>query len=179
MEMSPTMDRFILHWGEMGARWGVNRSVSQVHALLFLADRPLHAEEIAKTLDMARSNVSTSLRELMSWRLIQLVHLHGDRRDHYAAEQDCWVMLQRIVEGRKQREIDPTLSTLRACMIESAEDETPAHAQARIAEMHDFLAALDDWYGEMRRLDVPLQRRLLSMGGAIVKVLPGGKKASE
>ena len=178
MKLSAAMDRFVLHWGEMGVRWGVNRSVAQIHALLLLAETPMNAEEIVETLGIARSNVSTSLRELMSWRLIQRVHIHGDRRDHFEAEKDCWVMFQRIVEGRKQREIDPILSTLRSCVTESATDgETPESARARIAELHDFVESLVTWYSEMNRLEVPTQRRLLHMGGAVVKVLPGGKRA--
>ena len=180
MKLSTVMDRFVLHWGEMGARWGVNRSVAQIHALLFLADKPMAADEVVETLGIARSNVSTSLRELISWRLVHLVHIPGDRRDHCEAEKDCWTVFQRIVEGRKQREIDPTLSTLRSCMIDSAEDnETPASARTQLAELHDFLETLDHWYDEMRRLEPPTQRRLLRMGGAIVKVLPGGRQAKE
>lgn len=174
MVLSETMERFVLHWGEMGTRWGVNRSIAQIHALLFLADRPVDAEEIAETLGIARSNVSTSLRELMSWKLIALVHVKGDRRDHFVAEQDCWTMLKRIVEGRKQREIDPTLTTLRACVLEADEElAASAHARARIAEMLAFLEDLERWYAEMARLEPATLRRLMRMGAGIARLLPG------
>jgi DNA-binding transcriptional regulator GbsR (MarR family) len=177
MKLSPAMDRFVLHWGEMGTRWGVNRSVAQVHALLYLAEGTLNAEEIADTLGIARSNVSTSLRELTSWNLVRLVHLHGDRRDHFEAEKDCWVMLQRIVEGRKQREIDPTLTTLRACVMETENDgETPAAARERLTELLDFMESLDRWYRDVRSLEVGTLRRLLRMGRAVVRLLPGGRE---
>jgi DNA-binding transcriptional regulator GbsR (MarR family) len=176
MKLTSAMEQFVLHWGEMGARWGVNRSVAQIHALLYLADKPIHAEEIAESLGIARSNVSTSLKELQSWSLIQLVHLKGDRRDHFEAEHDCWAMLRRIVDGRKQREIDPTLTTLRALTLEAdADRETPASAKARIADLLAFLEELDDWHGDMSRLDEATLRRLIKMGGSVVKLLPQKK----
>src|SRR3954454_24490515 len=118
------MERYILHWGEMGTRWGVNRSVAQIHALLYLSPRPLPAEEIAETLSIARSNVSTSLRELQAWGLVQLSHAIGDRRDHFVALKDNWQLLMTIAEERKRREIDPTLSVLRQCVLEAQEDAT-------------------------------------------------------
>jgi DNA-binding transcriptional regulator GbsR (MarR family) len=120
------MEKYVLHWGEMGARWGMNRSVAQVHALLYLADGPLPADEIVDTLAIARSNVSTSLKELQAWSLVRLVHVAGDRRDHFEARQDPWDMLMTIVEGRKRREIDPTLAMLRECAAEA--DADPRHA---------------------------------------------------
>jgi DNA-binding transcriptional regulator GbsR (MarR family) len=176
MKLTPAMEQFVLHWGEMGARWGVNRSVAQIHALLYLADKPIHAEEIAESLGIARSNVSTSLKELQSWNLIQLVHLKGDRRDHFEAEHDCWTMLRRIVDGRKQREIDPTLTTLRALALEAdADRETPETVKARIAELLAFMEQLDDWYRDMSGLDEATVRRLLRMGGSVVKLLPQKK----
>src|SRR5713101_2832054 len=114
--LSPVAQKFILHWGEMGARWGVNRTVAQVHALLYLSPRPLHAEEISKTLAVARSNVSTSLRELQSWRIVRVVHVLGDRRDHFESNKDIWEMFQIILDERKRREIDPTLRVLQECV---------------------------------------------------------------
>src|SRR5215468_9080565 len=116
MRLTPAMSKYVVHWGEMGARWSVNRSVAQIHALLYLADRPLAADEIAETLTIARSNVSTSIKELQGWELIRLVHIAGDRRDHFEAKQDPWDMLMTIVEGRKRREIDPTLAILDDCV---------------------------------------------------------------
>src|SRR5476649_2429135 len=122
MELSPTTQKYILHWGEMGTRWGVNRTVSQIHALLFLANEPLTAEDISETLGVARSNVSNSLKELQSWGLVRITHLVGDRRDHFVALQDVWEIFRVIMEERKRREIDPTLSILRECLIEADED---------------------------------------------------------
>ena len=119
MKLTPVMERYVLHWGEMGARWGTNRSIAQIHALLYLAPQPLPAEEIAETLSIARSNVSTSLRELQSWGLVRVTHNLGDRRDHFESQQDLWQMLTVIVEQRKRREIDPTLTMLRQCVLES------------------------------------------------------------
>jgi DNA-binding transcriptional regulator GbsR (MarR family) len=178
MKLSAAMERFILHWGEMGARWGVNRSVAQVHALLFLADQPMNAEDIQETLTMARSNVSTSLKELQAWKLVHLVHTLGDRRDHFVAEKDLWEMLRCIVEGRKQREVDPTLSSLRMCAIEAEGDgETPANARARIGELLAFMETLVRWYEEVKTVDPKTAQKLLSMGAAVVKFLPGGKGA--
>src|SRR5215470_2262031 len=126
MRLTPIMERYILHWGEMGTRWGVNRSVAQIHALLYLSSTPLTAEEIADTLGLARSNVSNSLHELQGWGLISLTHLFGDRRDHFEAKTDLWELLLTIVEERKRREIDPTLAMLRQCMLEAEEDKETA-----------------------------------------------------
>src|SRR5213083_2480720 len=114
--LSPVQEKFILHWGEMGARWGINRTVAQVHALLYLSPRPLHAEEIAKMLSVARSNVSTSLRELQSWGIVRVVHVLGDRRDHFESLKDVWEMFRIILEERKRREIDTTLRVLQECV---------------------------------------------------------------
>ena len=177
MRLTPIMERYVLHWGEMGARWGVNRSVAQIHALLYLAPKPLTAEEIADTLTLARSNVSTSLRELQSWGLVSLSHLMGDRRDHFEARGDLWELLLVIVEERKRREIDPTLAVLRQCMLESSDDkETDPEIKARIARMLDFLETLTGWYGQMRRLPKSTLVALMKMGAKVaraVKVVGG------
>src|SRR5215470_13198356 len=126
MHLTPVMQRFVLHWGEMGTRWGVNRTVAQIHALLYLSPAPLPADEIAETLSVARSNVSTSLKELQSWGLVNVAHVMGDRRDHFTARTDTWEMLTTIVEQRKRREIEPTLAVLRECVQELDKDrETP------------------------------------------------------
>ena len=125
MRLTAIMERYVLHWGEMGQRWGVNRSVSQIHALLYLSSQPITAEEIADTLGLARSNVSTSLKELQGWGLVSLTHLMGDRRDHFEAKKDLWELLLTIVEERKRREIDPTLTMLRQCMLEAEEERKP------------------------------------------------------
>src|ERR671928_1041943 len=130
MKLSPIMQKFILHWGEMGARWGVNRTVAQIHALLYIAPKPLNAEEIAETLDVARSNVSTSLRELQGWGIVRVVHVLGDRRDHFESMKDVWELFRQVLDERKRREGDPTLSILRDCVIE-AEKAGPGEKYAK------------------------------------------------
>ncbi len=168
MKLTPIMEKYILHWGEMGTRWGVNRSVSQVHALLYLSSTPLAADEIAETLNMARSNVSTSLKELMSWDLVTRAHVLGDRRDHFEAKTELWDVLTAIVEGRKAREIDPTLTMLRQCVAESETDsETPGEAKARIARMLSFMETMSTWYDQVSRLPKPVLVRLMKMGGKV------------
>src|SRR5579864_5545820 len=147
------MERYVLHWGEMGTRWGVNRSVAQIHALLYLSPQPLTAEEIADTLALARSNVSTSLRELQGWGLVSLTHVLGDRRDHFEAKHDLWDLLMAIVEERKRREIDPTLTMLRQCVLEAEEDkQTDPEIKRRIERMLTFIETLTNWYVQMRTL---------------------------
>lgn len=168
--LAPAAERFVLHWGEMGTRWGVNRSIGQIHALLYLSERPLTAETIAATLDIARSNVSNSMRDLESWQLVRRVHVLGDRRDHFEAETELWEMLMRIAEGRKTREIDPTLDVMRACAREAKEDDliSPT-ALKRIAAMLKFLETLDTWYRQMSRLPRVKVRALIKMGSAIAR----------
>ncbi len=172
MRLTPIMERYVLHWGEMGARWGVNRSVAQIHALLYLAPKPLTAEEIADTLTLARSNVSTSLRELQSWGLVNLSHLMGDRRDHFEARGDLWELLLVIVEERKRREIDPTLTMLRQCVLEADDDkETDPEIKARIARMLEFLETLVGWYAQMRRLPKTTLMALMKMGAKVARAV--------
>ena len=150
-ELSPVVKKFILHWGEMGTRWGVNRTVAQVHALLYVSPKPLNAEDIAQTLEVARSNVSTSLRELESWGIVKAVHLLGDRREHYESMTDVREMAGIIMDERKRREIDPTLVNLRECVAE-LKKEKPTHAVAleRLTDMLGFLETLSSVYEKMR-----------------------------
>ena len=170
MQLTPVMERYVLHWGEMGTRWGVNRSVAQIHALLYLSPRPLSAEEIADTLTLARSNVSTSIRELQSWGLVSLTHLMGDRRDHFEAKKDLWEMLLTIVEERKEREIDPTLTMLRQCVLEADEDKsTDPEIKARMARMLEFLETLTSWYQQMRSLPKSTLVTLMKMGAKVAR----------
>ena len=170
MKLTPVMQKFILHWGEMGTRWGVNRSVAQVHALLFLADKPVHADDIVETLGIARSNVSTSLKELQGWGLVSLSHVLGDRRDHFVAEGDLWTILTIIVEERKRREIDPTLSMLRKCAIEAADDpETPADVKAKIDGMLEFMETLASWYDQIRGVPKPTLVKLMKLGAKVAR----------
>src|SRR5215470_10682460 len=133
--LSPIQQKFILHWGEMGTRWGINRTVAQIHALLYLSPQPLHAEDIAETLGVARSNVSTSLKELQGWGIVKLVHVLGDKRDHFESMKDVWEMFRVVLDERKRREIDPTLAILRSCISEVENDkQTDQYTQQRLQE---------------------------------------------
>jgi DNA-binding transcriptional regulator GbsR (MarR family) len=177
MHLSPTMQKFVLHWGEMGSRWGVNRTVAQIHALLFLVNDPLTAEEIAETLSVARSNVSTSIKELQSWGLVRVTHVMGDRRDHFESLKDVWDIFFVIVEGRKRRELDPTLTTLRECMLESEHDpDTPKQTKQRIGETLEFLEQTMSWFDQMRRVDRPLLLKLMKLGSKVQGLLSMGAK---
>jgi DNA-binding transcriptional regulator GbsR (MarR family) len=173
---SPVTDRFVLHWGEMGSVWGVNRSVGQIHGLLYLSDKPLTAEDIADRLGLARSNVSNSLKELQGWNLVRRVHVMGDRRDHFAAETDLWEMVTRIAEGRKQREVDPTISLLQGCMTDAGKDKglTPV-AKERLAAMLGFLTMIDTWSRDIKRVPTSKLAAIMKLGGAIARFVPGGK----
>jgi DNA-binding transcriptional regulator GbsR (MarR family) len=170
MNLSPMTEKFVLHWGEMGARWGVSRTVAQIHALLYLSQKPLNAEAIADTLSVARSNVSTSLKELQGWGLIKITHVMGDRRDHFEALQDITNLFRVIVEERKRREIDPTLALLRECARES-DPKADAFARERIKSTLEFLEMLNKWYEDMKGLPYPLLLSLMRMGGKVQKFL--------
>jgi DNA-binding transcriptional regulator GbsR (MarR family) len=180
MLLGPTEQKFILHWGEMGARWGVNRTVAQIHALLFLANRPLTAEDIAESLVVARSNVSNSLKELQSWNLIRVSHLMGDRRDHFVALQDVWEIFRVIVEERKRREIDPTLTVLRECAIEGSRDAALEPASlARMNEVLDFLDMLSASYDDYKHLPPATLQRVLKMGGKVARFMGADDRQSK
>ncbi len=173
--LTPTLEKFILHWGEMGARWGINRTVAQIHSLLYISPRPLHAEEIAETLSVARSNVSTSLRELQAWGLVKIVHLLGDRRDHFRAMTDVWEMFEVILDGRKRREVDPTLELLRECVAESqnpAQSDPDTHQ--RLQEMLNFFEMTTSWYEQIRRMPRGTLTRLVRMGDKVARLLDTG-----
>ncbi len=173
------VERFILHWGEMGETWGVNRSVSQIHALLYASDRPMTAEDIADTLSLARSNVSTSLRELLAWTLIRRVSVLGDRRDYYEAEADMLEMVRRIAIGRKAREIDPALAVLRDCVADADRDRAvPAAVRQRFRRMLDTLEGVDRSFAEIMRLPPSVLSRLIRMGGTVARLVarPGPRK---
>jgi DNA-binding transcriptional regulator GbsR (MarR family) len=168
MDLTPVMERFVLHWGEMGARWGVNRSVAQIHALLYLSPQPLHAEDLSETLSIARSNVSTSIRELQSWGLIHVTHQMGDRRDHFIAESDPWEIMFRITQERKRREIDPTLAMLRGLNADAVGDAgTPAESKKRIRELTEFMDTLTTWHDQVRHLPRGTLVKLLKMGAKV------------
>ena len=174
MKLTPVMQRYIVHWGEMGSRWGMNRSVAQVHALLFLAPQPLGADEIAETLGIARSNVSVGLKELVTWNLVQVTHVLGDRRDFFVAEHDTWEVIRAITEGRKKREIDPTVGALRELVAALERDtETPAETRERIASQLEFLETMTRWYDSVKRLPRKTLLKMMRMGGRIAKVIGG------
>lgn len=181
MKLTPVMQKYILHWGEMGTRWGVNRTVAQIHALLYLAPEPLHAEDITETLGVARSNVSTSLKELQSWQLVKVVHVMGDRRDHFESMKDQWDIFLVIMEQRKRREIDPTLTLLRECVLDADSDRhTPQEIKDRISGMLEFIESLTGWYEQMRAVPKGSLLSLMKMGAKVTKFLnlrPGAKKA--
>src|SRR5256885_761290 len=153
MKLSVVQQKFVLHWGEMGTRWGINRTVAQIHALLYISPKPLNAEEIAETLDVARSNVSNSLKELQGWGIVKVVHVMGDRRDHFESVKDVWEMFRTVLDERKRREIDPTLAMLRECVTE-ADNAKPADPQTkeRLAALLDFFETTTTWYSQIRKL---------------------------
>lgn len=167
--------RFVLHWGEMGWRWGVNRTVSQLHALLFLMGRPMHAEEIAELLQVARSNVSNSLRELENRKLVRVVHVVGDRRDHYETAKDPWELLRIIVRERKAREFDPTLAVLRECVADRDFSQLTPEAQKRVRETLSLMDNLSAWTDEMVALEPATLTRLMKLGARIQALLGRGK----
>src|ERR1043165_4144606 len=150
-KLSPVQQQFILHWGEMGARWGINRTVAQIHALLYLSPKPLNAEEIAETLAVARSNVSTSLKELQGWGIVKLSHVLGDKRDHFESMKDVWEMFRLVLDERKKREIDPTIQVLRECLAEAKTDRsTDKSTQQRLRELCEFFETTVAWYEQLR-----------------------------
>jgi len=175
--LAPVEEKFILHWGEMGTKWGINRTVAQVHALLYLAEKPLPADEISATLAVARSNVSTSLRELQGWGIVRVVHVLGDRRDHFETLKDVWELFRIVAEERKKREIDPTLRVLAECVKEGKSD---AHGNAQTAErleaMLEFLTAMAGLFEELLRMPTPALKGVAKLRGKVVTILGVGSK---
>ena len=173
--LPPVTRKFILHWGEMGTRWGINRTVAQIHALLFTSDRPLNAEEICEALGVARSNVSNSLKELQNWGIVRVVHLSGDRRDHFESMQDVFEMFRVIAAERKRREIDPTLSILRECLAESGANSSPtpdeAHTQRRLEDLLGFFELATQFYEQMNRLPTQSAVKAVRMGDKLLKAI--------
>jgi DNA-binding transcriptional regulator GbsR (MarR family) len=187
--LSPVAWKFILHWGEMGTRWGINRTVAQIDALLFISPRPLHAEEIAQTLGVVRSNVSTSLKELQGWGIVRKVHVMGDRRDHFeVTTKDVWETFRQVLDERKKREIDPTVALLRECVAEAAKggtgeqrpersggaDPPDRYAAARLTELLSFFETTTAWYEQMRKLPAAAVVRFMKLGDRIRKLLGVG-----
>ena len=171
MKLNPVSEKFVLHWGEMGARWGVNRTVAQIHALLYVIGRPMPADEIAETLNVARSNVSTSLKELQSWQLVQVTHLMGDRRDHFTTSEDVWVFFRTIVAERQRREIEPTVRFLQELMQSPEFAQENEIARQRISQTHEFVSTLTAWAQEMLKLSTATLAKVLKLGASIQKLL--------
>ena len=176
MELTPITQKFVLHWGEMGARWGINRTVAQIHALLFLSPRPLHAEEIADTLGVARSNVSNSLRELQGWGIVRVAHVMGDRRDHFESMKDVWEMFRVVLDERKRRECDPTLQMLRDAVNEARQNpkSVDANTRQRLEDMLQFFELMTQWYEQTRRLPTSAVIKLCKLGEKVAKLLGVG-----
>ena len=171
LELTPVQSRFILHWGEMGARWGINRTVAQVHALLYLWPRPLNAEQIAATLGVARSNVSNSLRELQGWKIVRVTHILGDRRDHFDSVKNVWELFRIIVDERKRREADPTLDMLRQAVAETKKPgAADAYTRERLAELLQFFELMTAFVEQTRKLPVPALMRIAKMGDRLAKM---------
>jgi DNA-binding transcriptional regulator GbsR (MarR family) len=170
INLTPVMRKFILHWGEMGARWGINRTVAQIHALLYVTGQPLDAEAISQTLSVARSNVSNSLHELQTWGIVRVVHLMGDRRDRFESLQDVWELFRVIMDERKKRECDPTVKVLRECLDEARSSEDALTAD-RLGKLTDFFETMTSWYMQMRPLPTPALRKFLKLGDRIVRLV--------
>jgi DNA-binding transcriptional regulator GbsR (MarR family) len=170
--LSSVQQKFILHWGEMGIRWGINRTVAQIHALLFISPKPLNAEEIALTLSVARSNVSNSLKELQGWGIVKRVHVLGDSRDHFESMKEVWEMFRVVLDERKKREIDPTVALLRECVAEAHKDkETDEYTEKKLQELADFFEVTTAWYGQIRQWPTGALTKFVKAGDKIRKLL--------
>ena len=180
MPLTPVEQKFILHWGEMGTRWGINRTVAQVHALLFLSPKPLHAEEIASTLSVARSNVSTSLRELQGWGVVQVVHVLGDRRDHFESLKNVWEMFRIVSQERKRRELDPTLRILQECVGDLKGTGTgAAYTRERLEEMLEFLTITSSLFDEVANLPPSTLRGMVRLRGKLKTLFAGARSGAK
>ena len=172
MKLTPTTQKFVLHWGEMGARWGISRSVAQIHALLMISPQPLPADEIAATLEIARSAVSTGIKELQGWGLVRIVHQMGDRRDHFATLDDVWEMFLLILRERRRRELDPTVNLLRECAAEAASAKSiPASTLKRFADLAEFMDLTSRWCERSQSLSPSGLKRLASLGDKVFKLI--------
>ena len=174
-KLSPVQQKFVLHWGEMGTRWGINRTVAQIHALLYISPEPLHAEQIVQALGVARSNVSTSLKELQGWGIVKRVHVMGDSRDHFESMKEVWEMFRVVLDERKKREIDPTLAMLRACVAEAEKSkETDAYTETKLRELADFFDTTTAWYEQIRQWPTGALTKFVKAGDKIRKLLGMG-----
>ncbi|MCE2916377.1 MAG: GbsR/MarR family transcriptional regulator [Rubrivivax sp.] len=182
--LSSLVRSFVAHFGEMGSRWGINRTVGQIYALIFVAPRPLNADEIAEQLEFSRSNVSMGLKELQAWRLVALRHIAGDRREYFEAPADAWEVFRTLAEERRRREIEPTLSMLRNALLEDPQTPEDRIAQQRMRGMHDLIELMTTWFDDVQRLDAATLSQLMKMGAKVqrllefkdkIKLIPGGR----
>lgn len=186
MNLPPVVQRFVLHFGEMGSRWGINRTVGQIYALLFVSPEPLCADGIVEALGVSRSNVSMGLKELQAWNLVRLQHKPGDRREYFSAPEDVVAILRTLAEERKKREFDPTLTLLRETLMEEPASPLERHAQTRMRAMHDLMEELGDWYQDVRSIDNDRLLALVRLGSKVSRMLEiadripfvGGKRAA-
>jgi DNA-binding transcriptional regulator GbsR (MarR family) len=170
-QLPPLSRQFISHFGEMGSRWGINRTVGQIYALIFISQRSLNADDIADTLEFSRSNVSMGLKELQSWRLVRLKHLPGDRREYFDSPADVWEIFRVLAEERRRREIEPTLSMLRMALLETPASEAERHAQERMRQMHELIDRLMTWFDDVQKLAPETAMQLMGMGSTVTRVL--------
>lgn len=171
MNLPLLAQEFVLHFGEMGSRWGINRTVGQIYALLFISPHPLKADDMAELLGFSRSNVSMGLKELESWQLVRLQHVPGDRREYFSAPEDVWAIFRTLAEQRRKREVDPTLTMLRTALLEAPRDETEIYAQKRMREMHDLIELLTDWFSDVQKMEQATLVKLMKMGAKVQKLL--------
>ena len=171
MNLPPLTQRFVLHFGEMGSRWGINRTVGQIYALLYVSAKPLNADEIGEALNFSRSNVSMGLKELQSWSLVRLIHQPNDRREYFKAPDDVWTIFRTLAAERRKREIDPTLSMLRDALMEQPSVAEDIHAQARMKEMHEFIERMTDWLDDVQKMDSATLVSLMKMGSKVQKLV--------
>lgn len=170
--LSPVQQKFILHWGEMGTRWGINRTVAQIHALLFISPKPLHAEAIAQVLNVARSNVSSSLKELQGWGIVKRVHVLGDSRDHFESIKDVWELFRVVMDERKKREFDPTERLLRECIAEAVADpKADKYTEQKLRELADFFETTTALYNQIRSWPTGALTKFIRAGDKVRKVL--------
>jgi DNA-binding transcriptional regulator GbsR (MarR family) len=182
--LSPLVSSFVAHFGEMGSRWGINRTVGQIYALIYMSPEPLNADDIAEQLEFSRGNVSMGLKELQAWRLVRLRHRPGDRREYFDAPGDAWEVFRTLAEERRRREIEPTQTMLRNALLEPPQSDGDRHAQARMREMHDLIELLSDWFADVQKLDAATLSKLMKMGAQVqrllelrdkIKLVPGGR----
>jgi DNA-binding transcriptional regulator GbsR (MarR family) len=177
--LTPLAQRFIMHFGEMGSRWGINRTVGQIYALLYVSARPLNADEIAESLSFSRSNVSMGLKELQSWRLVKLLHKPNDRREYFEPPKDIWDIFKALLEERRRREIEPTLSMLRDALLETPSNEADRAAQQRMREMYDLIELSSSWFDDVQRLSPETLASLMKMGSKVKKLIDVGESVRD